>query len=100
VNKLLLALAFACAPAFADINMVVRDGKDYVRLSQAECHPEVAKLIPEQARSMFAAAVAVLGGKEWKGCWTVRSDGNVLVVYADGDMALIPVKFFNQEQGV
>lgn len=100
MKKLLLALALACAPALADINMVVRDGASYVRLSQAECHPEVAKQIPEELRSMFHAAIAVLDGKTYRGCWVVRADAMVLIVYADGDMAVIPIKLFNQEEGI
>jgi hypothetical protein len=98
MRKLLMALALACAPAYAD--MVVRDGKDYIRISQAPCSPEVLAHIPPQFHDQFQKAVAELDGKQHVGCWMVRPDALVLVVYADGDAALIPIRFFNHEKGI
>lgn len=100
MRRLIAALALACAPALAQNNMVAKSGADYVRLTQADCHPEVARLLPPELVSMFKAAHAVLEGRQWKACWVVRADANVLVVYSDGDLQAIPIRFFSLEEGV
>lgn len=77
----------------AQADMIARHGADSVRLMRDAC-PESVALPPEADRRAFRKALAVVGGQEYAGCFAVRNDGLVVLIYQDGDAGLLPVVQF------
>lgn len=99
MKRLILIAAMFTAPAFS-ADMVARAGKDYVRLMAAPCAGVVSEMLVPAIRDDFLTAAASMNGKEYAACWTLRPDGTVIVAYEDGDVGLIPVTDFKQEDGI
>ncbi len=78
-------------------DMVATQDGDSLRLMQQPCPPAVLRHLPEGTRGYFRKALAMVGGREYVGCFAVRVDGLVLVVYEDGDSGLVPVVRFTME---
>lgn len=95
MKTLLVAALLAAGPAVADV--IARSGEDSVRLTQSPCaiaeHPAFPTGIPE----VFRAASAVVSKQMYVACWALRSDGQVFIVYDDGDAGLIPAGMFKQD---
>lgn len=72
---------------------------DWVRLSAEPCPATVAKLVPEDQRSMFHKALAQVHGKVYTACWTY-TPGGALLVYDDGDQGMVPGADFKEEPDV
>jgi hypothetical protein len=84
------------AAGLAMADDVARMGNDTIRLRRTECPTEVLAQIPESLRdteafqaSNFQAADATVQGKTFRGCWMMRQDGRVFLIYEDGDVGLI-----------
>lgn len=99
---LAIVLSLSWGAALAD-EMIARNGKDTVRLTQAACHAEVLALVsavyPASAER-FRAAYAQVDGAEFRACWIFRPDGKVLLHYEDNDQGLIPVTEFEKAPGI
>lgn len=90
-------LALATVPAVADL--VARHGNDTLRLMETSCPVTMAKYLPAEIIGRFLAAVAIVDGKTYMGCWTLRGDGQVFLRYEDGDSGLMPLASFKDEPG-
>lgn len=91
-----LCLSAVAPPSIAG-DMLASQNGDTVRLTQKPCQPSVLRVIPEGMRGPFRAALVLFQGAKYHACWAVRTDGMVLVVYADGDQGLIPISMFTME---
>jgi hypothetical protein len=88
----LLALSSFAAP-------VARQGTDAVQLLETPCSAAVP--VEAAMRDQYAAAVANIGGKLYAACWlAVPARGFVHIVYADGDMGMVPFRDFRDEHGI
>lgn len=99
MRYLFLALAILSNSVLAD-DMVFREGKDSIRITQGECPAVVLALIPEQYRKNFMAASAIVSGKSYQACWMVLNDGRVFVQYDDADTGVLYITSFQPEEGV
>jgi hypothetical protein len=93
------AIALAAGTAMAG-EAVATNGRDYVRITEKPCADPVLSLIPVDAQEHFRAAVAFIGGKEFRACWALRPDGVVFLHFEDGDAGLIPGHQFRVAPGV
>ncbi len=86
---LILLLA---GPAWADL--VARSGANELRLSQANCdNPAVLAAVGPTLGAKMRAATARVEGEIYAACW-VLYQGNVYVIYEDGDQSAIPLSAF------
>lgn len=99
MKSVFLALALLSAPAWAD-DMVSRHGNDMVRLQEGACPPEVMELIPASIRDQFRAAVAIVDGKTYPGCWALYQGSHVFLQYLDGDQGLVSKSEFKRSEGL
>lgn len=90
-----LVLALAAPPAAADL--VTRMGADTLRLTEKPCPVTMSKYLPAEIIGRFLEAVAIMDGKTYMGCWTIRGDGQVFLRYEDGDGGLVPLTSFKDE---
>jgi hypothetical protein len=88
-----LSLAAMSFAASAD-DMVMRQGPNSLRLQQAPC-----TLPGEDGKPGEKAAVAILDGRQYRGCW-VASGGIVSLRYEDGDVGHVRVESFTSEAGI
>jgi hypothetical protein len=71
-------------------DLVVNEGTDTIRISEAACDNEaVLSRIEPASRPLFRAASAVLQGQRYPACWSVLPNA-VYLVYEDGDQGLVP----------
>lgn len=85
------ALLTTTALAARANDLVVNEGTDSIRLSEAACNNQaVLNLIEPDARALFRTASATLQGQRYTACWSVVSTA-VYLVYEDGDQGLVPV---------
>jgi hypothetical protein len=96
---LFLVAALFCGRAFAD-DFIARQGADSVRLTAAACPAEIAAVVPESWRDKAQAAHAIVNGKQYPACWAARSDGWVILQYADGDVGMARLESFRRAPGV
>lgn len=91
--SLILAAAAALVAGSALAGeLVARNGKDEVRLSDAPCAvPQVLPLIPPQAQGEFRAARATIDGQSYLACWRPYGEG-VHLIYEDGDQGMVPLR--------
>lgn len=97
ILALFLFVALAATPAAADL--VTRHGADTLRLTEEPCPVTMSKYVPAEIIGRFLAAVAIMDGKTYMGCWTIRGDGQVFLRYEDGDSGLVPLTSFKDEPG-
>ncbi|KQP47713.1 hypothetical protein [Pseudorhodoferax sp. Leaf274] len=72
-------------------DLVVNEGRDSIRFTDAACNSEaVLRRIEPGERSLFRTASATLQGQRYTACWSVVSTA-VYLVYEDGDQGLVPV---------
>ena len=96
----LIASLLAVCPAFAD-DAVARFGADYVRLMRQPCTTaEVLAQIQPEHHDKFQAAVSLVDGKSFRGCWVMLPNGAVFLQYEDADSGLVPRELFKSEPGV
>lgn len=100
MRTLLLAALLAAGSCYASDYVAKIDKDNSIRLTEEPCPVEVIQHIPQGSRGFFQRAYAVLNGKQWAACWATRTDGNVLMVYSDGDQGLVPLGAFKMENGV
>jgi hypothetical protein len=83
-------IAALVAASFAASAQVASNGKDWVRLSKEPCTRVNA---PDKAERK--AASAFIDGKPYFACWRPLN-GQIHLVYEDGDQGLIPLHDFQQ----
>lgn len=94
---LLGILFFVSYNAFAE-SMVSRQGADYVRLTKKPCiEGSVLTHIPEEYRQHFRAGRGFIGGADYPLCWAMRRDGNIQLIYPDGETGVVPPQMFSKE---
>ena len=72
-------------------DLVVNEGADSIRFSEAACSNEaVLQRIDPGDRPLFRTASATLQGQRYTACWSLVST-DVYLVYEDGDQGLVPV---------
>lgn len=72
-------------------DLVVNEGRDSIRLTDAACSSAaVLERIEPEARPLFRSAAATLQGQRYTACWSLVSTA-VYLVYEDGDQGLVPV---------
>ena len=98
MKALLIAALMAAGPAAADL--VTKQGANTLRLTEHPCPVTMAKYLPAEIIGRFLAAVAIVDGKTYMGCWTIRGDGQVFLRYEDGDGGLVPLTSFKDEPGI
>jgi hypothetical protein len=95
MRKYLAAALLAASPAMADV--IARSGEDSVRLTQNPCQITEHQAFPTGIPEEFRAASAVVSKKLYVACWALRMDGQVFLIYDDGDAGLVPVSLFKQD---
>ena len=100
MRVLVLAAALAAGPAMSDDYVARARGGDMVRLTQQACPSDILVFVPPDFHAHMQAAFAVIDGKQYRACWLLRPDGQVVVQYADGDGGLVPVEHFKPEAGI
>lgn len=100
--KRALVAGFALLAFSAQADYIARRGNDYVRIMDSPCHAAVLQHIPEQAHSQFLGAVAEIGGKSFRACWTLfqRTGAHLFMVYEDAETGLVPLGDLKEAQGV
>lgn len=90
--SMLLAAATVIAAANAQAqDLVVNEGRDSIRLTEAACSSEaVLQRIDPAERALFRTASATLQGQRYTACWS-RLSTVVYLVYEDGDQGLVPL---------
>lgn len=82
-------------------DMVVRQGNNYVRISDSPCvHGGTLAILMPEWRDKFKKAVAVINGKTWFACWILEDDGQGYVLYEDGDENRLPMAAFKPDGGI
>jgi hypothetical protein len=90
-------LLLAVFTVVAEAALIYRSGTSFARLHDKPCAiDEVLKILPENLRSSFLMGDAWYGGKAYAMCWTLMPDGNVLMLYPDGEMGLLPASSFKR----
>lgn len=92
------ALALAAQPVFADY--IASNGVDSVLLTQKPCPADIAAMVPEEWREMAQLADAMVGGKHFRACYALRSDGFVIIKYEDDDNGAVPLSQFRESPEV
>jgi hypothetical protein len=94
----LVCAALLCASISANADsLIARQGSDSIRIYNKPCHAEVIAAVPE-AKDM-GAAIAMVGGKQYKACWQHR--GPVIFLrYEDKDMGSVPVEMFKEDVSI
>lgn len=88
---LFAALAGLASPPAQAQDLVVNDGHDSIRLTDAACSSEaVLQRIDPADRAQFRTASATLQGQRYAACWS-RVSTAVYLVYEDGDQGLVPL---------
>lgn len=101
MKRILFCAALLCAAGLASADeLVARNGKDSVRITEQPCAEPVLGLIPPNVREHFRAAFASIEGKQYAACWALRPDGMVHLVYSDSDQGLVPASQFRPAPGV
>jgi hypothetical protein len=98
--SMLLLAAGLSTSAISDDYVARARGGDMVRLTQQPCPAEILAFVPPDFHAHMQAAFAVIDGKQYRACWLLRPDGQVVVQYADGDGGLVPVEHFKPEAGI
>ena len=97
---LAIALLLSWGGAWAT-DMVIRQGGSYVRLSDSPCvHAGTLGILSPEWRDKFKKAVASINGKTWFACWILEDDGQVYVLYEDGDENRFPMVAFKPDEGL
>lgn len=95
----LLAAALLCAPAFAQTQMIAKNGDNSVRIIDKPCVvASVLMHIPASERPAFRKAEAKIDGQRYFACWRLVGD-KIHLVYEDSDQGLIHVSEFKEEPG-
>lgn len=90
MKRALFALAFACAPVFAE-TLYFEQAGDVLRLHERPCtNPLILNRIHPQMREDFSEADATVSGQQYSACWRVMGTAAHLV-YEDGDQGLVPL---------
>ncbi len=97
--RLFALAALVAFPAMAD-DMIAKMGDDILRLTQGDCSPAVLVHIPDDYKPRMKAAYALIDKKSHVACWILRSDGMVVIQYADGDLGMAPLSMFRREAGI
>jgi hypothetical protein len=98
MKQALLGAALLCA-SVSYAAPVARQGADAVQLLETPCPAAVP--VDAALRDQYAAAVANIGGTLYAACWmAVPARGFVHIVYADGDMGMVPFRDFRDEPGI
>lgn len=97
----LLAAALLCAsPAFAQTQMIAKNGDNSVRIIDKPCVvASVLMHIPASERQAFRKAEAKIEGQRYFACWRLVGD-KIHLVYEDSDQGLLHVSEFKPEEGV
>jgi hypothetical protein len=96
--KRYLCAALLCA-SLSYAAPVARQGADAVQLLETP-GPEAVP-VDSVLRDQYQAAVATISGKLYAACWlAVPARGFVHLVYADGDMGMVPFRDFKEEPGI
>lgn len=94
----LLALLIA-TPALAG-DLVYRQGKDSIRLTDEACPVSVVKHIPEGVRGYFRRAYAAVNGRQFTACHATINKTLVHIYYEDADEGVVPIALFKEDLGV
>jgi hypothetical protein len=97
-RALMFVAVLAASLAMAD-DLVASKGDATVRLTQGECFDVVLAILRPELRDRVKAAHATVGGKQYRACWMVRSDGDIGLLYEDGDEGLVPRADLKREPG-
>lgn len=89
--RALICAALLCVAGPAMSDMVFRDGKDSVKITERACYPEMSGLFHPGVEAK--AADAEIGGKQFRACW-VEMNGLAVLIYEDGDQGMIPMGAF------
>jgi hypothetical protein len=95
MRSLLIAALIAAGPATADV--IARQGEDSVRLTHNPCTLTQHQAFPTGIPESFLSASAVVDKRMYVACWAMRADGQVVVLYDDGDVGMVPATSFRQD---
>jgi hypothetical protein len=100
IIMLIIAALLAVWPrgAKAQDSLTAVNGPNSVTLWDSPCvHGEtlwrISTMVAPQFRDKFRKARAMVGGKDYFGCWIVEGD-MVHLIYEDGDQGLLPIADF------
>lgn len=94
-----VVLALYSKKAHADA-LVARSGGDSVRLLTEPCkNAAVLDQLKPEYHERFRAGEGNIGGKKYALCW-IANNGNVFLIYEDGDKGQAPMSVFERESGV
>lgn len=90
----LVLVALSVGVAHAD--MILRDeaGNSVIVTPRPCTDAEVLKHIPPQFHPHFGQGRAMFQGKPYSACYMPRQDGSVMLVFDDGEMAVVPISAF------
>ena len=100
IHKLILGLFLSLflSFAFATEALIYIDGKNYVRLFDKPCAIDtVLTMTPPQFRDGMQMGEAQIEGVKYAMCWTLLPNGQVGIVYTDGEQGLLPSNLFKPE---
>lgn len=89
----------ATAARYENDTMIARRGSEYIRLWEAPCnHAGTLAQIKPEYRELFKKARAMVAGQDLYACW-ISENGQVFIIFEDGDQTVVPVDEFKPDQG-
>lgn len=92
--KFLLGLVLSLASMAASADMIARQGRDFVVITDAPCHAGIVSIAPEGApKALLRRAYAEFNGTKYEACY-FNKQGIVFLIYEDGDGGFVPREAF------
>lgn len=98
IAALAACLLIVVTQAFADESMIYRQGSDSIELFKMACPDKVLALIKPEHHNKFMGASGLFGGQHIAACWTPDGQGNVFILYEDGDYSGFPMSAFDRKK--
>lgn len=98
VWSLVAFLLLVTMQVFAAESMIYRSGGNSVELFNIACQPKVLTLIKPEHHNKFMGASGLFGGQHIAACWTPDGQGNVFILYEDGDYSGLPMSAFDRKK--
>ena len=98
------ALAASCVlalgtfvPSWGMAGMIAKAGDNFILVGQGPCLVGSHPMFPQGIPQAFSGGYAVVANKSYVVCAALRFDGNVVVLFDDGDVAELPASVFKED---
>lgn len=92
----LVLVALSVGVAHADLIFRDEAGNTVIATDKQCTDVDVLVHIPPQYHGQFGQGRATVAGKPFSACYMPRGDGSVLIIFSDGEMAVLPMSAFKK----